>query len=112
VPLWHAPRTLPGSGPSAEASRSFQPITIRDGVLAGMNPEHGFRLRKKIAFQVFISAVVVFDAVGCHAFHLPTLQFLPMWVGAMMEIEVEARALAFLGRRFHSCRPLGPRLPA
>jgi hypothetical protein len=72
----------------------------------------GSRPRKKALFQVFISGVVVFDAIGCYAYHLPTLQFLPMWAGAMLEIEVGARALGFLARRLHSSRALGARLPA
>jgi len=58
-------------------------------------------VKKKLAFEIFISGVVVFDAVGCYAYGLPTIQFLPMWVGAMLEIEVGARTLGWLSRRIH-----------
>lgn len=58
-------------------------------------------MRKKLAFEIFISAVVVFDAVGANAYHLPIWQFFPMWVGAMLEIEVGARVLSWLSKRVH-----------
>ena len=59
-------------------------------------------MKKKLAFETFITAVVIFDAIGCYSYHLPTLQFAPMWVGAMLEIEVGARAFGWLSRRIHS----------
>ncbi len=52
--------------------------------------------------------MVVFDAVGCYAYRLPTIQFFPMWVGAMLEIEVGARALGWLSRRIHLPRSFRP----
>jgi hypothetical protein len=67
-------------------------------------------LKKKLAFEVFISGVVLFDAVGCYAYRLPTLQFLPMWAGAMVEIEAGARTFSWLSKRIHF-RPVKP-LPA
>jgi len=54
-----------------------------------------------VAFEVFISAVVVFDILGYNAYHLPIWQFFPMWVGAIAEIEVGARALSWLSKRVH-----------
>jgi hypothetical protein len=45
-------------------------------------------VKKKLAFEIFISAVVVFDILGSRANHLPIWQFFPMWVGAIIEIEV------------------------
>ena len=58
-------------------------------------------MKKKLAFEVFISGAVVFDAIGWHAYHLPVWQFFPMWVGAMAEIELGARALGWLSKRAH-----------
>jgi hypothetical protein len=46
--------------------------------------------------------VVVFDAAGFYAYGLPYLQFLPMWAGAMLEIEIGARALGWLSKHVHS----------
>jgi len=57
--------------------------------------------KKKLAFEIFISGVVVFDAVGSNAYHLPVWQFLPMWVGAMLEIEVGAKLLSWTSRLVH-----------
>jgi hypothetical protein len=45
--------------------------------------------------------VVVFDTFGAHAYHLPIWQFFPMWVGAMLEIELGARVLSWLSKLFH-----------
>jgi hypothetical protein len=64
------------------------------------------RLRKKLALEVFVSAVVVFDILGYEANHLPILQFFPMWVGAMLEIEVGGRILGWLSKRVHLARRL------
>jgi len=65
-------------------------------------------LRKKLAFEIFISAVVVWDIVASNAYHLPTLQFFPMWVGAILEIEVGARVLTWFSRHVHVPRLLRP----
>jgi hypothetical protein len=53
-------------------------------------------LNKKLAFEVFVTGVVVFDALGYAWEHLPVWPFLPMWVGAMVEIQVGARVLGWL----------------
>jgi hypothetical protein len=53
-------------------------------------------LNKKLALEVFVSGVVVFDTLGYAWEHLPVWPFLPMWVGAMVEIQVGARVLSWL----------------
>ena len=58
-------------------------------------------LKKKLAFEIFISVVVVWDILASNAYHLPTLQFFPMWVGAILEIEVGARILGWFSRHAH-----------
>ena len=54
------------------------------------------RLKKKLALEAFMSGVVVFDALGYAWQHLPVWPFLPMWVGAILEVEVGARVLVWL----------------
>jgi hypothetical protein len=53
-------------------------------------------LNKKLALEVFVTGVVIFDSVGYAWEHLPVWPFLPMWVGAMVEIQVGARVLGWL----------------
>jgi hypothetical protein len=58
-------------------------------------------LRKTFAFEIFITGVIIFDALGWEWKHLPVWPFLPMWVGAMVEIEVGARIMSWLSKRVH-----------
>jgi hypothetical protein len=58
-------------------------------------------LKKKRALEIFVSAIVVFDAIGWYANGLPIWQFFPMWVGAIVEIEVGARVISWFGKRVH-----------
>jgi hypothetical protein len=62
-------------------------------------------LKKKHALEIFISAIVVFDIIGSNASDLPIWQFFPMWVGAIIEIEVGARVLSWLAKRIHLPNP-------
>lgn len=55
-------------------------------------------MNKKRSLELFVTGVVVFDAVGYHANHFPVWPFVPMWVGAMLEVEVGAFLLAWLAR--------------
>ena len=90
--------------PQAITSRSFRfSLFAEEGPARAAN-RGGSYLRNKTAFEIFISAVVVFDTVGYNAYHLPIWQFLPMWVGAMLEIEAGARALSWLSKLFHSVK--------
>jgi len=61
-------------------------------------------LKKKHALEIFVSAIVVFDIVGWSASDLPIWQFFPMWAGAIVEIEVGARVISWLGKRVHLSR--------
>ncbi len=58
-------------------------------------------MKKKLAVEVFMTAVVIFDAAGYYSYHLPVWPFLPMWAGAMLEVEVGARVLTWLSRHLH-----------
>jgi hypothetical protein len=58
-------------------------------------------LKKKHALEIFVSGIVVFDIIGWSVDGLPIWQFFPMWVGAIVEIEVGARVLSWLGKRVH-----------
>lgn len=62
-------------------------------------------MRKKLALEIFISAVIIFDIWGWNANHLPVWQFFPMWAEAIVEIEVGARLVSWLSRTFHAHRP-------
>ena len=64
-------------------------------------------MRKKLAVEVFVSGVVVFDMVGSWAYHLPVWPFLLMWVGAMLEVEFWARVIGFAARHLHFLAPKG-----
>jgi hypothetical protein len=65
-------------------------------------------LKKKLGFEIFMTGVVVWDVVASNALHLPTLQFLPMWVGAMLEIEVGSRILSWFSSHVHLPKLLKP----
>ena len=58
-------------------------------------------MKKKLALEVFVSGVVVFDIIGWYSNGLPIWQFFPMWAWAIVEIEVGARVLSWLGKRVH-----------
>ncbi len=58
-------------------------------------------MKKKRAFEIFMSGVVVFDILGSAWDHLPVWQFFPMWGAMILEIEVGARAFAWLSKRLH-----------
>ncbi len=62
-------------------------------------------MKKRRAFEIFMTGVVIFDAVGYQIAHLPIWQFLPLWVWMIVEVEVGARALSWLSRRLHFHRP-------
>ena len=63
-------------------------------------------MKKKLALEIFISGVVVFDIIGWDLNGLPIWQFFPMWAWAIVEIEVGARILSWLGKRVHVSRQL------
>jgi len=83
------PSAPPGSAATARAGRSHDFAETSRG---------GRALRKKLAVAMFVSGVVAFDAAGYHAYHLPVWPFLPMWVGAMAEVELGSRAIAWLSK--------------
>jgi hypothetical protein len=58
-------------------------------------------LKKKLALEIFISAIVVFDIIGWNVQGLPIWQFFPMWAWAIVEIEVGARLISWLSKRVH-----------
>jgi hypothetical protein len=61
-------------------------------------------LKKKLALEIFVSGVVVFDIVGWNIQGLPIWQFFPMWAWAIVEIEIGARVISWLGKRVHLSR--------
>jgi hypothetical protein len=69
----------------------------------GRNRRDGgeIQVKKKLAFEIFISGVVIFDMFGSYSYHLPIWPFFPMWVGAILEIEIGARLLNWLSKWVH-----------
>jgi len=59
-------------------------------------------VKTKLAFEIFMSGVVVFDIFGSAWRHLPIWEFFPMWVGVIVEIEVGARVLGRISRWIRS----------
>jgi hypothetical protein len=53
-------------------------------------------LKKKLALELFVTGVVIFDSLGYAWQHHPIWPFIPMWVGAMIEIQVGAKVLSWL----------------
>jgi len=64
-------------------------------------------VKKKLAVEIFVSAVVVFDMFGSWAYHLPVWPFFLMWAGAMLEVEFWARVIGFVSRHVQFLGPRG-----
>lgn len=66
------------------------------------------KLKKRRAFELFMTGVVVFDVVGFELAHLPVWQFLPLWLGMIVEVEASARFLTWLSKHVHLTIPHAP----